>query len=706
MNSSFLSLESKIQRRHYDRLAIVYVRQSTIQQIERHSESTKLQYALVNRAAQLGWPKQRIVVIDDDLGISGSTAEGRPGFQRLVAEVGLDRVGIILGIEMSRLARSCRDWHQLLEICSLFNTLIGDVDGIYDPTNYNDRLLLGLKGTMSEAELHILKQRMLEGKLAKARRGELGMLVPMGYVRHPSGSILKDPDEQAQSTIQLAFTLFERFATLHRVLRYFVDNNIQMPYRHMSGPQKGDLEWRRPNRPTLLNLFHNPIYAGAYVYGRRPTDPRKKKAGRPSTGRTVAKPEGWKVLLKDRLPAYITWQQYERNIKQLEKNASQSMGAVRNGPSLLSGLLICGRCGLRMSTMYTNSGQGLRYCCSRMAVDYAAPHCQSLAGGSLESLVIDFIFKALKPSSLDVSLKVAQDLENERAHLENHWKQRLERVAYEVDRAKRQYNAVEPENRLVLRSLERNWEEALTAQEKLQNEYSRFLEKVPTTLSEEERNAIRKLANNIPALWNASTTTSADKQTIVRYLIERIIVTVQGNTEKVNVEIHWAGGHCTQSSLIRPVARLEQLSNYEALRLRIIALNGEGKSPTMISEILNDEGWHPPKRRETFNASMVSTFLRKVPDRNKRRYFRDTEREAHEWTVDELAEKLAMSPITVYGWLKKGVLTARLGIMESKRKIWLIHADELEIIRLKTLKDKPRKWGPHVRVHELAHINT
>lgn len=705
MSSSLLSMKGKIKRQHYDRLAIVYVRQSTIQQIEKHSESTKLQYALVNRAIQLGWSKERVVVIDDDLGISGSTAEGRPGFQRLVAEVGLDRVGIILGIEMSRLARSCRDWHQLLEICSLFNTLIGDTDGTYDPTNYNDRLLLGLKGTMSEAELHILKQRMIEGKLAKARRGELGMPVAIGYVHHPSGAIQKDPDEQAQSTIQLVFTLFERFATLHRVLRYLVENNIQMPHRHRSGIQKGDLEWRRPNRPTLLNLLHNPIYAGAYVYGRRTVDPRKKKAGRPSTGRTVVKPGTWQVLLKDHLPAYITWQQYENNIKQLAKNASQSMGAIRKGSSLLSGLLICGQCGLRMSSMYTNSGHGLRYCCSRMAMDYAEPQCQSLTGKPLEALIVDLVFKALKPSALDVSLKVAEDLENERLQLQTHWNQRLERAAYNVDRAKRQYNSVDPENRLVLRSLESQWEKALAEQDTLKSEYAHFLEKLPTTLSEEERNTIRKLAHDIPTLWHAPTTTYEDKKSIVRHLIERIIVTVQNNTEKVDLQIHWVGGHCTEAHLIRPVAKLTQLSNYEELRARIITLRNEGKLLAEIADVLNQEGWRPPKRTETFNVSMLSAFLRGLPHANKQQHSQDIEREVDEWTLTELAAKLEMPPITLYAWLKKGILTARLGATTSKRKIWIVRANDEEIIRLKTLKEKPKRWGPHVRIPEFAHLN-
>ena len=360
----------KIEPHHHDRIAIVYIRQSTLQQVERHSESTKLQYALVGKAHGMGWPKERVMVIDDDLGKSGANAEGRPGFQRLVAEVSLDHVGIIIGIEMSRLARSCRDWHQLLEVCSLFRTLIADTDGVYDPGNYNDRLLLGLKGTLSEAELHVIKQRMLAGKKAKAKRGELGMQLAMGYVKHPSGETLKDPDEQAQSTITLVFTLFDRYRTINGVLKHLVKHKMQMPHRIRGGLQKGELEWRRPNRVTLSNMLHNPIYAGAYVYGRRPTDPRKKKPGRPSTGRVSVNPEEWEVLIKDKLPAYICWEEYDRKQRQLQMNSSQGTGTPKHGPSLLSGLVICGRCGLRMATYYSSQGKKLRYSCNRMAIDY------------------------------------------------------------------------------------------------------------------------------------------------------------------------------------------------------------------------------------------------------------------------------------------------------------------------------------------------
>jgi DNA invertase Pin-like site-specific DNA recombinase len=382
-----LTHPGKIQQHHHDRIAIVYIRQSSLQQVERHSESTKLQYALVEKACDMGWSKEQVMVIDNDLGLSGASAEGRPGFQRLVTEVSLDHVGIILGIEMSRLARSCLDWHQLLEVCSLFRTLIADTDGVYDPGNYNDRLLLGLKGTLSEAELHIIKQRMLAGKKAKAKRGELGMQLAMGYIKHPAGETIKDPDEQAQSTIILIFALFERYRTINGVLKYLVKNNTQMPHRVRGGLSKGELEWRRPNRITLGNMLHNPIYAGAYVYGRRPTDPRKKKPGRPSTGRVTVKHEEWEVLIKNKLPKYISWEEYERNQRQLQMNSSQGPGSPRNGPSLLSGLVICGRCGLRMATTYSSQGNRLRYSCSRMASDYGEQVCQSLMGDHLDQLI-------------------------------------------------------------------------------------------------------------------------------------------------------------------------------------------------------------------------------------------------------------------------------------------------------------------------------
>ncbi|HVB24514.1 MAG TPA: recombinase family protein [Ktedonobacteraceae bacterium] len=303
----------KIRTFHHERLAVVYVRQSTVQQVLEHQESTRLQYGLVSRAQGLGWAPERVLVIDDDLGKSGASAQNRAGFQRLVSEVSLDHVGIIFGVDMSRLARSNKDWHQLLELCALFHTLIADLDGIYDPVQYNDRLLLGLKGTMSEAELHILKQRMHQGRLSKAGRGELQFALPVGYVWSPTGEIQFDPDEQVQQVVQLIFRKFEDLGTLGGLVRYLAQQQIQLGVRVREGPGKGELVWRRPNRATLQMMLKHPLYAGSYVYGRRQEDPRRKHPERPRTGRVVMSTDEWLVLLPNRCPAYISPEQYECN---------------------------------------------------------------------------------------------------------------------------------------------------------------------------------------------------------------------------------------------------------------------------------------------------------------------------------------------------------------------------------------------------------
>jgi DNA invertase Pin-like site-specific DNA recombinase len=689
------ALAGKIQPVHRDRLAAVYVRQSTLQQVERHQESTRLQYALVDRAIELGWSPERVIIIDEDLGRSGASAEGRPGFQRLMAEVGLDHIGIVLGIEISRLARSSRDWYQLLEVCALFSTLIGDADGLYDPQTYNDRLLLGLKGTMSEAELHILKQRMLEGKRAKARRGELKTLLPMGYVRDASGAVIKDPDAQARGVIETIFTQFARRGTLNGILRYLVEHQLALPYRCLSGPQTGQLQWHRPNRVTLSNLLHNPTYAGAYVYGRRPIDPRRRQPGRPATGRTVAGPEQWEVLLKDRLPAYISWAQYEDNLRQLTANRAQAGGVVRQGPSLLAGRLVCGRCGLTMATQYTNNGTGLRYSCSREAVDYGAPLCQSLSGAPLDALITRLVLAALQPAALEISLQVAADVEGERARHHGEWQQRLERAHYEAERAARQYQAVEPEHRLVARTLEHQWETALAAEAQLQAEYARFLAREPRVLSAAERARIRQLAADIPALWQAPATTPAERQAIVRELLERVIVTVIGESERVAVEVHWIGGHRTRTQLVRPVARLEQLSYYPQLVARVLALHQEGHACPAIARQLNAEGWRPAKRRATFNGPMIANLLAHQgvsAGVSSARSAPWPDRGPDEWPLPELARVLEMPPVTLFSWLRNGWLQARQ-VSRAGHPQWLIWADAAELERLRARRQAPPRWA-------------
>jgi len=673
-----------------------------LQQVKRHSESTKLQYALVEKACDMGWSKEQVMVIDDDLGLSGANAEGRPGFQRLVAEVSLDHVGIILGIEMSRLARSCRDWHQLLEVCSLFRTLIADTDGVYDPGNYNDRLLLGLKGTLSEAELHVIKQRMLAGKKAKAKRGELGMQLAMGYIKHPSGETIKDPDEQAQSTITLVFTLFGRYRTINGVLKHLVNGNIQMPHRVRGGLSKGELEWRRPNRITLGNMLHNPIYAGAYVYGRRPTDPRKKKPGRPSTGRVTVKHEEWEVLIKNKLPEYISWEEYERNQRQLQMNSSQGPGSPRNGPSLLSGLVICGRCGLKMATIYSGQGNKLRYSCSSMATNYGEQVCQSLRGDHLDQLIKEKIMAAMQPSALELSLQAAANIKHEREQQQKHWRQQLERSHYEVERAYRQYNAVEPENRLVARTLEKKWEDALSEEAGLNQNYERQLREQPALLTASEQLEIESLASDIPYLWEAETTTQEQRQRIVRLLIERVIITVQGDTEKVHVCIHWKGGYQTESNFDRPVGKLEQLSYYKDLIERTANLYKEGNALTEIAAVLKEEKWRSPKQRGPFTAWMVRTLLlRRGLVSSKKNRSKNALREPNELTFRELSEATQIPEPTLYSWMRSGKLSARRDTTVSHNGIWLIKADKKEIKRLLEYRERPKQWIYRSRVQKV-----
>jgi DNA invertase Pin-like site-specific DNA recombinase len=681
---------SKIRSWHIQRKAIVYIRQSTPQQVIDHRESADRQYSLVHRAAALGWPQACVEVVDEDQGRSGQTVEGRIGFQYLLAEISLDHVGIIFGLEMSRLARSNKDWHQLLELCAIFRTLLADQDGLYDPTDYNDRLLLGLKGTMSEAELHILRSRMYQGLLNKARRGEVFNHPPAGYIKLPTGEFALDPDEQVQSVIRLLFDQFERQGSINGLLRYLVQHNIRMPIRPHHGPGRSQLEWRRPNRVTLQNLLHRPIYAGYYRWGHRACDPRRKVAGRPGTGRTVRSPEECLVLLEDRCPAYITAERFWANQQRLEANRAASLGGVRHGPSLLGGLLVCARCGRRLLVSYTNAGSGLRYSCIRGRIDYGEPLCQSLSGQRLDALISAQVLDALQPAALELHLAAAADVAQERRRLHQHWQQQLERARYETERAARQYQAVEPENRLVARELERRWEEALAEQGRLTEEYERFCRSQPATLSAAEQEQIRSLARDIPQLWNADTTTATERQRLIRFLIERIEVAVRGETDHVEVAVHWTGGFVSRHPLARPVQCYEQLTDYSRLRARIAELRAAGKSMAAVAECLNQEGFRPPKRATRFTKDMVAGFLAKGSRSGPRPVALSAAGLLHkgEWLLTDLARQLGMPSATLHRWRKVGWVHARKLSVPGGH--WALWADAAELKRLTRLRKHHR----------------
>jgi DNA invertase Pin-like site-specific DNA recombinase len=698
----------KLRRWHRERLAVVYIRQSTPQQVLVHGESTRLQYGLVQHAEVLGWLAERVLVIDDDLGKSGTSAASRTGFQRLVSEVGLGHVGLILGVEMSRLARSNADWHRLLEVCALFGTLIADLDGIYDPTQYNDRLLLGLKGTMSEAELHLLKQRMYQGCLSKARRGALTFALPTGYVWGPERQIQFDPDEQVQQVVRLIFHQFEELGTLGGVLRYLARHDIRIGVRLREGlaASRGHLVWRLPNRMALQNILKHPLYAGAYVYGRRQDDPRRKQPARPRSGRVVMRRTDWHAFLPDHCPAYIRWEQYEANLVRLEANRARAdaMGAVRDGPALLAGLVACTRCRARLIVHYAQARRRPgphTYECTRQRGNYGGPLCQHVPGPCLDTFVSEQVLVALEPAALELSLAAAEQVEQERAVVLQHWQQRRERAAYEADRAARQYHAVEPENRLVARSLERAWEEKLAVQQQLEESYHRFLQQQPRGLSDAERHAIRRLAADIPALWQASTTTAAERKELVRQVVERVEVAVEGTSEQVQVRISWIGGGQTEGTLTRPIARLADRSDYASLCNQVRTLTQARWSAPAIARQLEADGYAPWRAGRTWTVASVLTLRRQLGLSGQHQRGRSCEALGPEqWWVADLARTLGVARSLLHTWIQHGLVHARQEAQGMHR--WIVQADPSAVERLRQYHQRDRasetrrRWtAPH-----------
>ena len=678
---------SKIQPAHLERLAVVYVRQSTPKQVLENRESTARQYAFADQAAAQGWPRERIVTIDEDLGKSGRTTEGRSGFQRLVTEVTLNHVGLVLGLEMSRLARSSKDWHAFFEMCAIFGTLIADEDGVYDGNDPNDRLLLGLKGIMSEMELHIMRNRLERGRDNKARRGALFHGVPMGYVILPTGELGFDPDEQAREVVQLAFDKFAELGSIYGLFYWLLRNDIKMPVRARTGAKKGQLDWRRPSIPTLAQMLRHPIYAGAYSYGRRPTDPKRKFS--PSNGyRPWVPMEQWRVLLKDHHRAYITWDQYLKNRERVKRNQNRpdSPGVPRSGAALLPGVLVCGNCGRHMQASYHRESQA-HYACGRYYVEATEPRCYGLAGKALDDLVSQQVLRALEPAAVELSLKAHADIERERKRLDKHWQQRRQRTHYEVELAERRYQAVDPANRLVAGSLEKRWEEALAQERQVQEDYDRFVRETPSQLTDAEQARITALASDIPALWHASETSNADRKQIIRCLVKRVVVQVRCDSEFVGVIIHWVGGYESQHEIVRPVATYAQLRDFEQLMNRVVELREAGQTAPQIARALNAEGFYPPKRSGEFTMPVVHQLL-------KRRGLIGNERlhdeliGRHEWWLADLARELKMSHLKLRDWATRGWVHNRRTPVQG---YWILWADKDEVRRLRTLLAQSRR---------------
>lgn len=677
----------KIHNEHIERLAIIYVRQSSPKQVLQHRESRERQYALVDLAKALGWPAERILVIDEDQGLSGKSANNRRGFQRLLAEVTMEHGGIVLGLEMSRLARSSKDWHHLFELCGIFGTLLGDEDGVYDANDPTDRMVLGLKGIMSELELHTMRNRLHRGAINKARRGELFHSVPLGYILLSKYEVVFDPDEQARSVVHQVFDKFAEVGSIYRTFRWLATHKISLPMRLHSGPRKGELDWRRPTLVTVRNVLTHPIYAGAYAYGRFEYDHKQTYCSPEGKRKRRLKPiEEWEVLIKDCLPAYITWGHYVENQERINHNrqANGSLGVPRKGKALLTSMLVCGKCDWKMNVKYAKSVP--YYVCQSHLLRGTEKTCTGLCSAQIDELVMTQVLKALEPAALELSMSVLANLEQEHARLNKHWQQRLQRAQYEIDLAERRYRAVDPDNRLVASSLEKQWEQSLRHKREIQDEYDRFQRMSPTQLAPEERSKIMALSSDIPSIWHAEGTTNADRKEIIRCLIERVVVHVEHDSEYVDATIHWSGGFTSQHEFIRSVNSYATLQDFDAMMRRIAELREHGQTTQEIADRLNAEGFMPPKQREGFNARLVELLLKRTGLTGRER-LQDGLLGDDEWWLADLSRKLAMCPQKLRAWTIRGWVHGRQTPIQRN---WILWADKDEVARLRALVTESR----------------
>jgi DNA invertase Pin-like site-specific DNA recombinase len=650
-----IETHQKVKSGHLQRNAYLYVRQSTPRQVLENTESTKRQYALRQRAVALGWPTDRIIVVDCDQGHSAKSTIDREGFQKLVAEVGMGRAGIVLGLEVSRLARNNADWHRLLEICALADTLILDEDGIYDPATFNDRLLLGLKGTMSEAELHVMQARMRGGVLNKARRGELALPLPVGLVYNMEGQVILDPDKQVQQSMQLLFAGFRRTGTACATVRAFREQGLLFPRRPRGGPGKGELLWVKPTHSHVIQILRSPRYAGAFVYGR--TRSRKKIDGEGRSSSVRQPREQWHTLLLNTHPGYISWEEYEENLRRLRENA-QAQGTdrrnspPREGPALLQGLALCGVCGKRMTIRYHVRGELLvpEYLCQQEGIARAEPPCQRIPGAGIDAAVGQLLVEAVTPVALEVALTVQQELQSRCQEADRLRQTQVERARYEANLAQRRYLQVDPDNRLVADTLEADWNNKLRALADVQQQYDRQRESDQRVIDADQRARIFALATDFRQLWESASTPDRERKRMVRLILEDVTLIRQ---QEITVHIRFKGGAAKTIRLPIPPRAWQKYRTSPAVVTEIDRLLDD-HAPPEIADLFNQRGLRPG-RTDRFSGAIINRIQRNYDLRS--RY--DRLRAAGMLTKEEMAQMLGVTSQTVYRWWKFGLLCRR-----------------------------------------------
>jgi excisionase family DNA binding protein len=674
-----MSDRQKIGDAHRRRRAVVYVRQSTPRQLERNHESRARQYALRERAIELGWPAAAVAVVDEDLGRSGASTEGRLGFRELVAEVGLGRVGLVLALEVSRLARSSADWHQLLDLCALTGTLIADQDGIYSPQDFNDRLLLGLKGTMSEAELHLIRARLDGGRRNKAERGELELNLPVGLDRDDDGCIMLTADEQVRHAIERVFCLWRRLGSARQVVRELIAEGQKLPRRTV-GQRR--VRWAPASYSAVHDLLTNPAYAGAFVFGRSRIEKRLDEHGRVRSRQVELSLEQWSVCIPEHHPGYVSWDHYLATRERLRANMirpGEGGGAAREGAGLLQGIVRCGRCGRRMQVAYSGRGGRVpRYACVRAHHMHGTDQsCQSVGGLRLEKAIAKAFLEAVTPAGLRASAQAVEQLE--RQHDERLAGQRLavERAQFEAGRARRQFDACEPEHRLVARTLEGRLEDALTELEHQRRKLAELECRRPEPLTAAERQALARLARDLPRVWDADTTTDRDRKELLRTLVGEVVVTVRDEPRRAQIEIAWEGGARSELeiALVRRGAESKRTPEDTVELIRRLAAHHPDRQ---IAAILNKQG-----RRTGTGLVFTEPRVKYLRQRHAIPAAPPPDPASGLFTVDQAAKELRVTATTIYRWLRAGLLP---GQQTTPHAPW----------RIPLTDDARRRFVPHV----------
>ena len=646
------TVSSKVTAAHLSRTALLYVRQSTLKQVVHNTESTIRQYDLRGRAIALGWSSDQITVIDIDQGQSGASAADREGFQQLVAEVSLGRAGIVLGLECSRLARNNADWHRLLELCGMTGTLICDEDGLYDPRDFNDRLLLGMKGQMSEAELHFIRARLRGGMLAKARRGELVMALPVGLVYDGAGHVVLDPDTAVRGAVAHLFATFDATGSAIACVKAFTAAGLSFPWRHLTGPRKGELDWQPLRHHTVLRVLHNPRYAGAFTYGRR-----HHHKGPDGKDVTVLLPrEQWISFIPDAHPGYITLAQYDTNLARLTANAAahdrdRVTGPAREGPALLQGLVVCGRCGNRMTVRYHTRAdrQVPNYVCQREGIKTATPICTSLPGQSLDDAIGALLLATLTPLTLEVAFTVSAELEHRAEQADTLRAAHVERARHHAETARRRYLAVDPTNRLVADSLEADWNTALRALNDAQHAYDTARHANLGLLTDAQKARVQHLATDLPAIWNDTETPARERKRIARLLLTDVTVTRTSDT--ITAHVRLAGGQHHTLAIPVPKTAAEQRRTPPDVLTEIDRLLDQHTTGE-IADILNASG-RVSGTGKPFTRLIVDHIVRahRLPTRQTRL------RDQGLLPLPEIAALLGVSTCTIKIWYHAGLVS-------------------------------------------------